>query len=558
MMQGIKNTSNDTFGRLMGNGLHYEVPKYQRDYSWDKEQWSDLWYDLMQMIDEKDSHYMGYLVLQTSDDKNYQIIDGQQRLTTICVLILAVVDSLLNLPGTDKEKEDNKKRAENIRSTYIGNMDMLTLTSVNKLVLNRNNDHFYRTYLSTLQEMPKRGLKSSERLLKSSFETFKSYLEIKYRSAKELVVFIENLVNNIFFTVITVTDELNAFKVFETLNARGVQLSSSDLLKNYIFSVANTNDLHQTKLDELENIWAEIADILKDSQISDYLRFYWNSTHKTIRKNQLYKTIRNEIKTPEEAFSLLRDMRKKADIYIALRSPDDELWRAQPEVSTNLGLLKLFNVIQPIPLLMSAYSNLSERDFSSLLTKIVIISFRYNVICGKNPNELENVYNKVALDINKTKSYKTEDLKAGIYVTDAEFEQTFAYKEFVYSSRNNQIAKYILGKIEKFESGASIDISSSTLEHILPDNPNEEWNWDDVKIQQFHYRLGNMTLLEAGKNRDLGNVSFSEKKAVYKKSTVPMTVEIGNSDLEEWTENCIDTRQKKMANEAKGIWKIQE
>lgn len=558
MMQGIKSTSNDTFGRLMGNGLHYEVPKYQRDYSWDKEQWSDLWYDLMQMIEEKDSHYMGYLVLQTADDKNYQIIDGQQRLTTLCVLILAVVDTLLKLPGTDKEKEDNEKRAANIRSTYIGNMDMLTLTSVNKLVLNRNNDHFYRTYLSTLQEMPKRGLKASEKLLKSAFETFKAYLVAQYKTAEELVIFVDNLVNNIFFTVITVTDELNAFKVFETLNARGVQLSSSDLLKNYIFSVANTNDLHQTKLDELENMWAEIADILKESQISDYLRFYWNSTHKTIRKNQLYKTIRNEIKTPEEAFALLRDMRIKADIYMALRSPDDEMWRTQPDVSSNLNLLKLFNVIQPIPLLMSAYSNLSEKDFSSLLAKIVIISFRYNVICGKNPNELESVYNKVALDINKTKTYKIEELKAGIYVSDAEFEQTFAYKEFVYSSRNNQIAKYILGKIEKFESGASVDITSNTLEHILPDNPNEDWNWDDMKIQQFHYRLGNMTLLEAGKNRDLGNASFLEKKAVYKKSTVPMTLEIGNSDLEEWTESCIDNRQKKMANEAKGIWKIQE
>lgn len=557
MMQGIKNTSNDTFGRLMGNGLHYEVPKYQRDYSWDKEQWSDLWYDLMQMIDEKDSHYMGYLVLQTADDKNYQIIDGQQRLTTLCVLILAVVDTLLKLSGTDKEKEDNEKRAANIRSTYIGNMDMLTLTSVNKLVLNRNNDHFYRTYLSTLQEMPKRGLKASERLLKSAFETFKTYLGEKYKTAEELVVFVDNLVNNLFFTVITVTDELNAFKVFETLNARGVQLSSSDLLKNYIFSVANTNDLHQTKLDELENMWAEIADILKESQISDYLRFYWNSTHKTIRKNQLYKTIRNEIKTPEEAFALLRDMRIKADIYMALRSPDDEMWRTQPDVSSNLNLLKLFNVIQPIPLLMTAYSNLSEKDFSSLLAKIVIISFRYNVICGKNPNELESVYNKVALDINKTKTYKIEELKAGIYVSDAEFEQTFAYKEFVYSSRNNQIAKYILGKIEKFESGASVDITSNTLEHILPDNPNEDWNWDDMKIQQFHYRLGNMTLLEAGKNKDLGNVSFSEKKTVYKQSTVPMTLEIGNSDFEEWTEDRIDNRQKKMANEAKGIWRIQ-
>lgn len=77
MMQGIKNTSNETFQRLMGNGFHYTVPKYQRDYSWTQEQWSDLWYDIQQMISESDSHYMGYLVLQTDDDRNFQIIDGR-------------------------------------------------------------------------------------------------------------------------------------------------------------------------------------------------------------------------------------------------------------------------------------------------------------------------------------------------------------------------------------------------------------------------------------------------------------------------------------------------
>ena len=557
MMQGIKNTSNNTFTQLMGNGLHYEVPKYQRDYSWDKEQWSDLWYDLLQMIDEKDSHYMGYLVLQTSDDKNYQIIDGQQRLTTLCVLILAVIDYLRKLPNDDKDKKINEQRALHIHSTYIGNLDMLSLTSVNKLVLNRNNDHFYKTYLSPLQEMPKRGLKNSEKLLKSAFEFFGSYLRETYKTAEELIFFVDELVNNIFFTVITVTDELNAFKVFETLNARGVQLSSSDLLKNYIFSVANANDLHQTKLDELENIWAEIVDILKDSQVSEFLRFYWNSTHKTIRKNQLYKTIRNEIKTPEEAFSLLRDMRSKADIFIALHNPDDELWRIMPtEVAENLRLLKLFSIVQPIPLLMSAYSNLNERAFSSLLTKIIIISFRYNIICGKNPNELEAIYNKIALSIGENKSYNAEDLKNGIHVSDAEFEQTFSYKEFTNNSRNNKIAKYILGKIEKFDSGADVNIGESTLEHILPENPNEDWNWDDIKIQQFRYRLGNMTLLEAGKNNDLGNASFKEKKEAYKTSTVPMTLKIGNSDYEEWTEQAIENRQRKMARIAKGIWRL--
>ena len=130
------------------------------------------------------------------------------------------------------------------------------------------------------------------------------------------------------------------------------------------------------------------------------------------------------------------------------------------------------------------------------------------------------------------------------------------YKELVYTSRNNKIAKYILGKIEKFESGADIDTNESSLEHILPDNPNEDWNWEDIKIQQYRYRLGNMTLLEVGKNNNLGNSLFAEKKEVYKSSKVPMTLKIGESDIKEWTEENIECRQKTMAKEAKGIWRI--
>lgn len=554
MMQGIKNTTQEQFVRLMSNGFHYEVPKYQRDYSWDKEQWSDLWYDLMQMIEEKDSHYMGYLVLQTSDDINFTIIDGQQRITTICILILAVINYLKKIQCSEDEKKLNEQRANTLLTTYIGNIDMITLTSVNKLVLNRNNNHFYKTYLSSLQEAPKRGLNASERLMKNAFDTFSSYLKEQYKNAEELISFVENIVNNLFFTVITVTDELNAFKVFETLNARGVQLSSSDLLKNYLFSVAN--EQHQTKLDELEDLWAEVSDILKETQVSDFLRIYWNSNHKTIRKNQLYKTIRDEIKTSEQSFSLLRDMRKKADIYMALKSSEDELWRNNKDIRENLELLRLFNVTQPMSLLISAYSNLSLKEFDSLLSKIVIISFRYNIICGKNPNEQEVLYNKLALDIELNKTYNINDLlNSGIYVKDAEFEQTFTYKEFVYNSRNNQIAKYILCKLEKFEYGLTVDRDDTTLEHILPDNPDESWEWDDSAIQQYKYRLGNMALLEKGKNSDLGNASYLEKKDVYSKSSIPSTKKIGDT-VNEWSESIITTRQQKMAKIAKGIWQI--
>lgn len=380
----------------------------------------------------------------------------------------------------------------------------------------------------------------------------------KYTTAEELVRFLDTFANNIFFTVITVTDDLNAFKVFETLNARGVQLSSSDLLKNYIFSVADINKLHKTHIEEIENKWTRIIDILKDNQISDFLRVYWNSIHKTIRKSQLYRTIRNEIKTPEQAFSLLRDLEKNANIYMALKDPNDEMWQQNSNIKEYLRLLKLFNVTQPISLLLSANTNLSDKQFESLLSKIVIISFRYNVICGKNPNEQEVAYNNLALEIHEKKLLDITKLKSSVYISDAEFEQNFAYKEFVYSSRNNKIAKYILTRLEKFETGGNFDEDSITLEHILPDSPDEEkWNyWDDMKISQYHYRLGNMTLLEYNKNKSIGNASFLEKKSVYNTSSIPMTKVLAEKKDDIWTEQDIEKRQQKMAAEAIGIWRF--
>ncbi len=557
MMQGIKDTSNWTFRRLLGNGLRYAIPKYQRDYSWDSEQWSDLWYDVMQMLNETDSHYMGYLVLQTHDDKNYQIIDGQQRITSISILLLAVINYLKTIGKDDTEKQLNSKRADSIHATYIGNLDVLTLTSENKIVLNRNNDDFYRNYVSALQEFPKRGLKNSDKLMKHAFEFFSSAIKNQYKTAEELVHFVETVVDNLFFTVIIVTDDLNAFKVFETLNARGVQLSSSDLLKNYIFSVADSDKLLPSQIDSLDEKWAKIADILKETQISDFLRVYWNSTHKTVRKNQLYRTIRDEIKTSQQAFALLQDMRDQADIYMALKNPEDELWQQDKAIKEDLQLLKLFNVSQPISLLLIAYKKLSESQFAKLLHKIVIVSFRYNVICNKNPNEQETAYNRLALSLADGNDLDLNVLKSSLYVTDAEFEQIFAYKELPDNSRNNKIAKYILGKIEHFESSADIDLDHATLEHILPESPDPNvWHWADHTVQQFHCRLGNMTLLEYGKNKDLGNADFKTKKEVYKTSTIPMTKKIAESDIDAWTETEIDRRQQDFAKKAVGIWQF--
>lgn len=230
-MKGIQDTRSSTLRQLLGNGLTYTISKFQRDYSWTLEQWDDLWQDVQQVLKGVEpAHYLGYLVLQSENDKDFTVIDGQQRITTLSVLILAVLKMLDHLVSAEINADDNTKRGETLRNTFIGHLDPVTLITKSKLTLNKNNDAFYRNYLIPLRDFPKRGLNNSEKSLKHCFEWFYEQLQSTYTTGKALAAFVDQLSDRLFFTVIAVSDELNAFRVFETLNARGVQLSAADLL----------------------------------------------------------------------------------------------------------------------------------------------------------------------------------------------------------------------------------------------------------------------------------------------------------------------------------------
>ncbi len=259
-MKGIQGTSNKTYRQLMGNGLRYEVPKFQRDYSWEAEQWDDLWQDIQALLaNENNEHYMGYLVLQTSNNREFQIIDGQQRLTTISIIILATLKCINNLIEIGIDPENNLKRKESLQNSYIGYIDPVTLISNNKLKLNRNSDDYYKQYLVLLKDLPLRNINTSEKHMRECFFWYYEKIIKEFKTGESLAAFIDSIVDKLFFTVIEVTDQLNAFKVFETLNARGVQLSSSDLLKNYLFSVVDESQPHISEIEELENIWSKIV-----------------------------------------------------------------------------------------------------------------------------------------------------------------------------------------------------------------------------------------------------------------------------------------------------------
>ena len=234
------NTTNSTFRQLMGNGLSYRVPLFQRDYSCAPDEWDDLWQDIVALFDAdpEPAHYMGYLVLQSADNRAFDIIDGQQRMTTLSLMMLAAISHLSDLAAPNDPADPQARRAEQLRASYMGYLDPVSLVPRSKLTLNRHNETFYQDYLVPLQRLPQRGLNASEHLLRRAFSWFKE--RIRERSGDDgtaVASFVDAAVDKLFFTVITVTDELNAFKVFETLNARGVRLSTTDLLKNYLFSV---------------------------------------------------------------------------------------------------------------------------------------------------------------------------------------------------------------------------------------------------------------------------------------------------------------------------------
>ncbi len=465
------------------------------------------------------------------------------------------------------DAENNAKRKEQLQNSYIGYLDPVSLIPRSKLELNRHNNRFYQNYLAPLQHLPQRGLNASEHQLRKVFYWFKERIKARCgltpSSGRELAAFFDELVDKLFFTVITVTDELNAFKVFETFNARGVRLSATDLLKNYLFSIIGAQEAHETELRTLEDLWERIVGLLGSESFPEFLRTFWNSRNKLVRKSELFKTIRKKVVTRAATFELLRDIDQSAAVYAALRDPQDAVWNDEEQFA--LEQLLMFNVRQPLAMLMASHAAFYERErnfFTRIMRGVAVVSFRYNVICNLQTHEQERLYNEIAWKVSNGAYANPSDVLAAlrdVYPDDARFTAAFAEKELrTTNSRNKKIVRYILFEIERQRSGQAFDFESAaySLEHILPEHPSESWSFiDEAKQDRLIYRIGNMTLLETARNRDLGNSDYAVKRAIYERSEFKITRAVAEY-YSDWDEQKIEARQRRLANVAAGIWKI--
>ncbi len=557
----LLNTDTTSFGNLIGNGKTYRVPLFQRDYSWDEENWEDLWQDIVGLHHDSDaSHYMGALVLQSSNtsDREFTIIDGQQRLATLSIVAIAVIEKIRKLVEQQIEPEANQERQDILRRTYLSDRDPRSLRFSSKLRLNENNDDFYQSNLINLRKPRSiRSLSKSNQLLWQAFEYFLNRLEELQdiiSNGEKLATFLTDTVaQQLLFIQINVEDELNAYTVFETLNARGIELSSTDLLKNYLFSRFQGPD----DLQEAQRQWRRIINTVQMESFPEFLRYYLSLSRARVRRERLFKLVRESAKTTQQAFDLLDQLENYSSLFVALSNSNDEFWRDTPENRYYIRELELFRVKQAYPTLFAAYEKFSPENFTRLLKLVTVLSFRYTVVSSLNPNELETLYNRVAIVITKgeaTNPQQIFNILRPVYVSDEKFLQDFALLSISTRGQKKKLVRYILCKLETDASQLDLNEDSFSIEHILPESPSQDWHQDftDAQVEEMVYRIGNLTPLEPAINRQVGNETFLVKRENYQHSLYKLTQRIV---AEEWTPNTIATRQQHLARRAVHIWR---
>lgn len=284
-VNNLLDTSTVSLSDIIGNGKIYKVPSYQRDYSWKQDHWEDLWADILSILNDRESvHYMGSIVLQNKSEKGekrYSVIDGQQRLATLTLIVLATIKTIQNLVDQNIDKTNNEARIELLRKKFLGDRDPGSLTYSAKLELNENNNSFFQSHLMVFRPpINEKTLGDSDKLL---WKAYNFYLEkisqyfANNQNGEQMANFLNKQVaEKLKFIQIVVENELSAYTVFETLNYRGERLTVSDLLKNFLFSLATKSDLEHIK-----DKWKKTVDTIGLEKFPTFLRHYWISKKQT-------------------------------------------------------------------------------------------------------------------------------------------------------------------------------------------------------------------------------------------------------------------------------------
>ena len=543
---------------ILTTDFRYKVPLYQRAFSWTEEQISQLWNDIIASMDEDRAEYfLGTIVVEEKpEEKARMIIDGQQRLATLTMIFAAI--------RTIYQELDDERAAE-VDNDYLGLKDRRTRITEPRLTLNETDQPSFQKLVidkSTDAELEtaatQGGIPPSNALLAKAALYLRTVVRdrTKAKNTNFLIDLEEYIRDRIVMILVVVGDEADAYTIFETLNDRGLDLSISDLLKNYVFSKA------ATRLNVAKTQWTEMAFVLGTQSHAQFLRHYWLSKYGVIRDRDLYKEIKQKFSSANGVINLMADLKDTANKYAAISNVDHVIWKEYGEqLRTDLEILQLFGLSQFRPLVLAALESMKEKEIAKLMRLIVVLSMRYSIIGSLGPGNIEKAFSDAAIQIRKGKTDTTAKVFAQlkhVYPDDDRFKDDFAHK----SVTKAKLARYILRAIADQMDGKAIltaieDEKITTLEHVMPQTRTRDWIKAAVSEDQYREyvnRLGNLTLMERTENRAEGSAPFAKKKIAYKNSELSLTRDLEN--YPDWTVREIEERQKKLAEFAVKVWSL--
>lgn len=551
----IRHAGFETVGTYLQKGIYF-IPDYQREYSWLKdEQVEDFWLDLIGVVDEEiDAHFFGQIVIHDDKQQNKKyIIDGQQR-TTTSVIFLSVLRDWFFKMYTEYKIASAQNKFEDIRVKLIGRWS--EEENELRLTLGRVDKEYFMYNIQINSPSSKPNEKSHSRIYEAYhylFGKIANTLE-EYADPKQkyecLLKYYRKFTEG-FKLMCVETDEINeAFIIFETLNARGKDLETSDLLKNHLFRSAGP------LIESVKESWLKTVENLDNIDMTKYLRHYWNSHNKFTREKDLYKNVRNHIDSPKKAEDFIRNLYRMSDVYKSLVNPSEEQYFNSAFINTTIENLKILGASTFYPIILAMVNNeFNENDILEVLRVLEIFIFRNNVVAKKVANKYEVIFSQIALNITEKKLLNPKDIYHELryeMLNDDDFEALF--KTFIVKDTN--VAKYILREINDYneqEIHVNRDNKKVHLEHIMPQKIGN-WEVDEDTHKLFLNRLGNLTLLGQEYNTSLKNKPFNIKVETYKDSKIKLTRHL--CSYKEWNTYLIEKRQSDLFEIAKLRWAL--
>lgn len=524
----------------------YEVPVYQRPYSWGESQWQELWEDVMS-VDEDDTHYLGSIVVISKNASlrgfdELEVVDGQQRLTTLSILFCAIRDAYYE---TGEEEV-----AGDLGKDYLYSRQLRQ--TGRKLHLGKMDDSVYENLL--------KGNLTPETTICSAWTYFRERLN----EHQDLDDVMEKFSASAQVVIINTHSYDNAFKLFETLNDRGLQLSAADLVKNCMLSQAAAQD--DSTLEDVIQAWERLVGYLENIDMIRFLRQYLLATDTgKVSKAKLYNAYKTHLDTEKDVTGYANQLSKAAELYRCLHEPAFE-----NEV-LNRKILDLHH-LRAIPsftlLLRLLIEEWSESNILAVIPAVEAFALRRSV-CGWSTGEMDTINNQIAnlpeeeLTVQEIRRKLKESMPE-----DDEFQAKFA--QGVY--RQNDQTRYILEMFEQdlVQTNEKHTASSQTvhIEHIMPQTITSKKSFKRLggdwvaylgeEVERHgtnHRRIGNLTLLAQELNIPASNNPFEAKKAFYSQSQFALTKEL--CARTQWKESDILNRSEELAERAVRIWAIQ-